>query len=163
MPNANWKILSPVLAAMALGGGAHAADIQRVYQSPTARFPSSITVPAGSDLVFLSGAALPPAAAGASNGATEAQADAVLKMIGDNLKSLGLGYGDVVSMHVYLVGDPAKGGAMDFAALNAAYGRVFGTADQPNRPTRTTVQVSALAVPGDLVEIEVVAARAKAH
>jgi enamine deaminase RidA (YjgF/YER057c/UK114 family) len=151
----------PVLAVLTLAQGAQAADVQRTYAKPDALFASNITVPAGSDLVFLSGAAMPPAAAGASNGGTEAQADAVLKGIVDNLKSVGLGPGDVVSMHVYLVGDPAKGGAMDFAGWNAAYRRVFGSADQPNRPTRTTVQVSALAVPGDLVEVEVVAARGK--
>jgi enamine deaminase RidA (YjgF/YER057c/UK114 family) len=151
----------PALSALALATPGHAADVQRNYPNPNALFASNITVPAGSDLVFLSGAALPPAAAGASNGDTQTQADGVLKLIVDNLKSQGLGPGDVVSMHVYLVGDPAKGGQMDFAGWNAAYKKVFGSADQPNRPTRTTVQVSALAVPGDLVEVEVVAARAK--
>lgn len=151
----------PFLAALALAPAAHAADVQRTYAKPDALFASNITVAAGSDLVFLSGAALPPAKDGASNGDTEAQGEGVLKLIVENLKSLGLGPGDVVSMHVYLVGDPAKGGAMDFAGWNIAYRKVFGSADQPNRPTRTTVQVSALALPGDLVEVEVVAARPK--
>jgi hypothetical protein len=35
----------------------------------------------------------------------------------------------------------------------------YGTPDQPNRPARTTVQVAALAGPGQLVEIEAIAAR----
>ncbi|QUD90766.1 hypothetical protein KCG34_12805 [Phenylobacterium montanum] len=155
------SIALPAIAALALVPAAHAADVQRNYAAPTALFASNITVPAGSDLVFLSGAAVPPPKDAPANGATEAQGDAVLKLIVDNLKSQGLGPGDVVSMHVYLVGDPAKGGVMDFAGWNAAYKKVFGTADQPNRPTRTTVQVSALAGPGSLVEVEVVAARTK--
>src|SRR5438477_11813212 len=77
------------------------------------------------------------------------------------LKEQGLGMGDVVMMHVYLVGDPANGGKMDFAGLNAAYGQFFGTKDQPNKPARSAVQVAALAIQGPLVEIEVIAAKSK--
>jgi enamine deaminase RidA (YjgF/YER057c/UK114 family) len=40
-----------------------------------------------------------------------------------------------------------------------AYRESFGTAAQPRLPARTAVQVSALPIPGALVEIEVVAAR----
>ncbi len=69
---------------------------------------------------------------------------------------------DVVKMNVFLVGDPAKGGAMDFEGLMKAYARHFGTSAQPSLPARTTVQVVALPMPGALVEIEVVAARTAA-
>ena len=62
-------------------------------------------------------------------------------------------------MHVYLVGDPAMGGKMDFGGMMAAYKRHFGTVDQPNRPVRATVQVAALVAPGFLVEIEVIAVK----
>ena len=48
---------------------------------------------------------------------------------------------------------------MDFAGMNAGYSQFFGTAEQPNKPVRATVQVTALAIPSALVEIEVVAAR----
>jgi len=65
----------------------------------------------------------------------------------------------VVKMTVFLVGDPAKGGRMDFAGLMEAYREKFGTAAQPNLPTRSAVQVAALANPGWLVEIEVTAVR----
>jgi enamine deaminase RidA (YjgF/YER057c/UK114 family) len=68
---------------------------------------------------------------------------------------------DVVMMHVYLVGDPANGGRMDFAGLNAAYSQHFGTKEQPNKPARSTVQVAALAAQGPLVEIEVIAAKSR--
>ena len=55
----------------------------------------------------------------------------------------------------YLIGDPAKGGRMDFDGLMAAYSQFFGTAEQPNLPARSTVQVAGLVQPGMLVEIEV--------
>jgi enamine deaminase RidA (YjgF/YER057c/UK114 family) len=53
--------------------------------------------------------------------------------------------GDVVMMHVYMVGDPTNGGKLDFAAMNAASSQFFGKKDQPNKPARSTVQVAALA------------------
>ncbi len=93
-------------------------------------------------------------------GDTEAQSMSTLTKIQETLKSEGLTMGDVVMMHVYLVGDPAKGGKMDFAGLMAAYTRFFGTKEQPNKPARSTVQVSALAAPWALVEIEVIAVKA---
>ena len=58
---------------------------------------------------------------------------------------------------VFLVGDPAKGGAMDFAGMNAAFSKVFGAEAQPNKPARSTVQVAALVLPGALVEIDLIA------
>ena len=66
---------------------------------------------------------------------------------------------DVIQIRVYLAGDPAQGGKMDFAGMNAAYSQFFGSKEQPNKPVRTTVQVAALALPGALVEIEVTAVR----
>ncbi|WP_188916157.1 Rid family hydrolase [Caulobacter rhizosphaerae] len=61
---------------------------------------------------------------------------------------------------VFLVGHPAKGGEINFTGLNAAWSQRFGTADQPNKPARSTVKVAGRVAPGALVEIEVVAARA---
>jgi enamine deaminase RidA (YjgF/YER057c/UK114 family) len=48
---------------------------------------------------------------------------------------------------------------LDFAGLMAGYSRFFGTAEQPNRPTPSAVQVAALVAPGALLEIEVIAAK----
>ena len=62
-------------------------------------------------------------------------------------------------MNVFLVGDPAKGGQMDFAGLMKAYARFVGAPSDGKLPARTTVQVVALPIPGALVEIELVAAR----
>jgi mono/diheme cytochrome c family protein len=53
------------------------------------------------------------------------------------------------------------GGKLDFAGMNAAYAKFFGTPDQPNKPAPSTFQVAALVAAGALVEIEVQAARSK--
>ena len=62
-------------------------------------------------------------------------------------------------MHVCLVGDPNKENKMDFSGFMAGYTKYFGTKDQPNKPARSALQVAALAAPGVLVEIEVIAVR----
>ena len=112
------------------------------------------------DTLYVSGQLASPASQGVW-GDTKTQAASALSKIEALLKEQGLGMGDVVMMHVYLVGDPSNGGKMDFVGLNAAYGQFFGTKDQPNKPARTTVQVAALAQRGPLVEIEVIAVRPK--
>jgi enamine deaminase RidA (YjgF/YER057c/UK114 family) len=62
-------------------------------------------------------------------------------------------------MQAFLVGDPAKGGEMDFAGFMKSYSKFFGTAEQPNLPVRSVVKVAGLASPAFLVEIEVTAVR----
>jgi enamine deaminase RidA (YjgF/YER057c/UK114 family) len=47
---------------------------------------------------------------------------------------------------------------MDFDGMMRAYGRHYGSDEQPNRPVRSTVPVAGLVRPGILVEIEVTAA-----
>src|SRR5579864_6358483 len=94
-------------------------------------------------------------------GDTQAQSMSAFSKLQSLLKEQGLTMGDVVMMHVFLVGDAAKGNKLDFAGMNAAFAKFFGTREQPNKPARTTVQVAALASPTALVEIEVIAARAK--
>ena len=154
-----------LLLAVAFMLPAQAAEILR---RPLGNFPiaSSVVVPSGSEVVFLSGTLADPvkpdAPAGSAErmGDTEAQVASVLDKLEKELAASGLSMSDVVKMNVFLVGDPAKGGSMDFEGLMKAYSRHFGTATQPNLPARTTVQVVALPMPGALVEIEVVAARA---
>lgn len=60
---------------------------------------------------------------------------------------------------MFLVGDPAKEGKMDFAGFMEGYTQFFGTEEQPNLPARSVFQVAGLANPGYLVEIEVIAVR----
>ena len=112
-------------------------------------------MPAGSDIFFVSG--IPGSAA---SGNTEMQTAEVLTKLGAVLKGQGYDYSDVVNMKVYLVGDPAMGGKMDFAGMNTSFKKVFGAEGEPNRPSRVTVQVAGLAAPGALVEIELTAAKA---
>jgi enamine deaminase RidA (YjgF/YER057c/UK114 family) len=64
-------------------------------------------------------------------------------------------------MRVYMAADPAMGNTLDFAGMNAAYAKFFGTPEQPNKPARSTVQVAALVAAGALLEVEVQAARGK--
>jgi enamine deaminase RidA (YjgF/YER057c/UK114 family) len=147
--------LFSTLAAMAMAGAAHAADIKFIYANPTAFIAAGAIVPAGSEIFYVSG--IPGSAA---TGNTEAQTTEVLTKLGGVLKANGYGFSDVVNMKVFLVGDPALGGKMDFAGMNTSFKKVFGSADEPNRPSRVTVQVAGLAAPGSLVEIELTAAKA---
>jgi enamine deaminase RidA (YjgF/YER057c/UK114 family) len=152
-------------AALTLGvaGGASAADVVRHSLGPNNPFPiaRAVEVPAGKTIIFHSGmtpAPLDPKATQGSSeywGDTKTQALSAFGRIKDSLDQLGVGFKDVVAMTVYLVGDPAKGGRMDFEGFMAAYTQFFGTKDQPNLPARSTVQVAGLVAPGMLVEIEV--------
>jgi enamine deaminase RidA (YjgF/YER057c/UK114 family) len=158
LPTPAVRLGALALAACAVlsTGAARAAPIEYVYGRPDAPIASGAIVPAGSDIFFVSG--IPGSAA---SGNTEAQTAEVLTKLGGVLKAHGYDYKDVVNMKVYLVGDPALGGKMDFMGMMTSYKKVFGTADEPNRPSRVTVQVAGLAAPGALVEIELTAAKAK--
>ncbi|MDG5495334.1 RidA family protein [Niveispirillum sp. BGYR6] len=155
------------LSMLAAAVGTAQADGIKRTDVPNFPIASSVLVPGGSDLIFLSGTTPPvvnkeaPKGSTAVYGDTETQAFNIFTRIQETLKAQGLTMGDVVLMHVYLVGDPAKGGAMDFEGMMKAYTKFFGTAEQPNKPARSTVQIAGLVVPGMLVEIEVVAAKAK--
>jgi enamine deaminase RidA (YjgF/YER057c/UK114 family) len=149
---------------------AFAADSKKVDRLPLPDgndFPisSAVTVKAGVDTYFLSGALAPvinkdaPKGSAAAYGDTETQTVGALNAIKGTLARLGLAMGDVVKMTIFLVGDPAKDNKMDFAGMMAGYKQFFATADQPNKPSRSAVQVAALAAPGALVEIEVIAAK----
>jgi len=94
-------------------------------------------------------------------GDTKVQALSALQKIQVLLKEQGLDMKDVVKMTVFLAGDPAQGGKLDFAGLQASYTQFFGTKEQPNKPARSAMQVAALAAPWALVEIEVIAVRGK--
>jgi enamine deaminase RidA (YjgF/YER057c/UK114 family) len=150
-----------LVAAPALG-----KDVIR-YKLPNSDFPiaQAVEVPAGQSIVFLSGAG-PDVAdkttlkdSPTAYGDTKVQTLSALKNIETTLKSMGLGMGDVIKMQVFLVGDPAQGGKMDFAGLMESYRLFFGTKDQPNLPARSAMKVAGLANPGWLVEIEVTAVR----
>jgi enamine deaminase RidA (YjgF/YER057c/UK114 family) len=152
------------LAVLAATGAAQAADIVHT-QSDESPIAKMVTVPAGATTYYLSGMVAPVSNPAAPKDSIEAYGDTKTQTIGaigeikKALASQGLTLGDVVVMHVFLAGDPAKGGKMDFAGMMEGYKQFFGTKDQPNKPARSTVQVAALVGPAFLVEIEVIAAK----
>lgn len=160
----SWGAALLLLALTPLAG----AQGVIVKRNADAGKPFSTTIWAG-DTLYVSGTlaegTLPPGAAPGTrptiSGDTRAQTQSALASIQKTLKEQGLDMGDIVQMRVYLAGDPALGGKMDFAGMNAAYSQFFGSKEQPNKPVRAAFQVAALALPAALVEIEVTAVRSK--
>ena len=149
-----------LLAGLAL---ATAANAQIVHVNPAKAFiAKAVTVPAGSDMIYVSG--ITPQAADKTKptelGDTKTQTISILGQIEGILKDQGYTLSDVVMMRVYLVGDSAKGGKMDFAGMMEGYNSFFGTLE--NKPARVTMQVASLVGPTMLAEIEVQAAKPKA-
>lgn len=165
-----------MMAAVALLGfsGGQASAQQVVERFPSsgsapASIVESVRVPPGAEMLILSGQTasradapdrsvsvdLPPAALGD----TKTQTINILSKIRAALRRRGYALADVVKLTVYLVGDPANGGGMDYAGMNEGYRQFFGTLENPNLVARATVQVVALAEPAFLVEIEATAVR----
>lgn len=150
-----------------LGANVHAGEVTRHPLPNNSTFPiaRAVEVSADTPLIFHSGTTPRPANPEAERGSpeywgdTEAQALSVFSRMEESLADLGVGFGDVIKMTAFIVGDPKLGGAMDFDGFMRAYTKYFGTEQQPNLPARSTVQVAGLAAEGMLVEIEVVLAR----
>ena len=164
----SWLVaLSMALGLMLLT--AHPSVAQSIirYPIPNSTLPISqaVELPTDAALVYLSGQ-IPPVIDAAADprsvaafGNTQTQTVNILNHIEDILVGLDLTLGDVVKMQVFLVGDPALEGVMDFSGFMSGYTQFFGTAEQPNLPSRSAMQVAGLVNPGWLVEIEVVAVR----
>jgi enamine deaminase RidA (YjgF/YER057c/UK114 family) len=159
------KMWLAAVLALALGAPAEAAGITRHKGSPDAPILMGVGVPPGTMLTMLSGQVPPvldkdaPQDSPRAYGDTKIQTIGVLNRIRVALEGMGLSMGDIVKMTVFLVGDPANGGRMDFRGFSEGYAQFFGTANQPNIVARSTMQVAALVNPGWLVEIEVIAAK----
>ncbi|MFI4890530.1 MAG: RidA family protein [Steroidobacterales bacterium] len=151
----------------AQGKPAEPAVVRLPLENSDFPISAAVTVHRDADTYFLSGALPPvinkdaPKGSVEAYGNTETQTVGALTAIKGTLARLGLGMGDVVKMTVFMVADPTKDNKLDFAGLMAGYTKFFGTADQPNKPARSAVQVAALVAPGALVEIEVIAAKAR--
>jgi enamine deaminase RidA (YjgF/YER057c/UK114 family) len=158
--------LSFVLAVAALAACSPirpvVGEIRRVG-APQSPILSSAEVPAGHRLVYVSGTVPDPVDPSAPAGSvqrfgdTAAQTRSVIRKIEAELKQHGLGLGDIVMMRVFLVAPPGQQ-RMDFQGMMTGFREFFGTDEQPNRPARSTMQVSGLVDPGWLVEIEATAA-----
>lgn len=161
------RIAAVLLGAVSGVASAQGLVIQR-NASAGAPFSSSIWV---GDMLYLSGmlaeGTVPAGAAAGTRpsitGDTYEQTLNILTNLSKALKEQGLGMGDIIQVHVYLAGDPAHEGRMDFRGMNKAYTQFFGTQEQPSKPVRAAFQVAGLAMPGALVEIEATAARPARH
>jgi enamine deaminase RidA (YjgF/YER057c/UK114 family) len=138
------------------------ADVVR-YPIPNSTFPIAQAVKVSGDAAtyYISGQVPPVISKEAEPNSPQAYGDiksqtvGVLSKIKGILEGLGLGMGDVVKMQVFLVHDSRA--PMDFRAFMEGYTQFFG-GSQPNLPARSVVGIAALANPGFLVEIEVIAA-----
>ena len=136
------QIIRCTLPLLLLAATAASAQEVKRYKIPDSDFPISaaVEVPAGKATVYVSGNVPPvvdpkaPKDAAAAYGDTKTQTVGVLTAIEKQLKGMGLGLGDVVKMQVFLVGDEAHGGHMDFAGFMAGYRQFFGTPQQPKLP-----------------------------
>lgn len=155
---ASLALLSPAAQAKAAKAK---PMVERTKSSPTAVISSTATVPPGTKLVFVSGTTPSPLDPAKPDdfGDTKAQTLSILTKMKAQLESMGMGMGDIVKMTVFLVA-PTPGGRMDSAAMNEVFKTFFGTPEQPNKPTRSTIQIAALGRPTMYVEIEAIAAKA---
>ena len=148
----------PLLVVALIGSLTASAPKTKRIPLSNSDLPISAAVWAG-DTLYVSGSLDPDLK---THTDTTSQTVGLIKDIQKLLGSQKLTLSDVVMMHVYLAGDPARDGKMDFAGMMAGYTQFFGTRDQPNKPARTTVQVVLPAgVRGALVEIDLIAVRPK--
>jgi enamine deaminase RidA (YjgF/YER057c/UK114 family) len=152
-------IVAASCAAALLTAGAAHAQVKRTGEA-TAPISQMVGVPKAYDTFYVAGAtASQPGKPIPADMDTKAQSLVIFEKIKALLATEKMTMGDVVMMRVYLVADAAKGGKMDSPGMNEAFRQYFGTADQPNKPARVTIQVAALGSPTTLVEIEAQAAR----
>lgn len=146
------------LALMGLMAPASAQEINRIAGGANSPFASIVAVPPGYTLYFVSGAlptpVTPPANGQPANwGDTTQQTQSVFNNLKTSMAKAGLTFGDVVKATVYMGPD------LDFQAMNKVWLTAFGTADQPNKPSRAAFHVHALAAPGAQLEIEFICAK----
>ena len=160
-------IAAAALALVPAAAESAPAAITRHANTPPGMILQGVTVPAGAEMLYLSGqlatpidpakVSTPPTMA--EFGDTKTQTIATLNKIKSILASRGYAMSDVIKLTVFVAGDPKLGGKMDFAGMNEGYKMFFGSADNPNVVARSTIQVAALAGPQFLVEIEATAAK----
>jgi enamine deaminase RidA (YjgF/YER057c/UK114 family) len=156
------KILLLAMLPMAAAPAVRADVIRHPIPNSTFPIAQAVQVTGNATTYYVSGQVPPVAnkdadpATASAYGDTKTQTVGVLNKIKAILEGLGLSMGDVVKMQVFLVHSAAA--PMDFKAFMEGYTQFFG-GSQPNLPARSVVGVAALANPGFLVEIEVVAAK----
>ncbi|WP_156679117.1 RidA family protein [Sphingomonas profundi] len=162
-----FALAAPAAAAPAKAPGA----IVRHANTPPGLILQGVTVPAGTETLYLSGQlaspmeaskAKPPASLTMDDfGDTKTQTISIFTKIKGILAAQGYAMSDIIKLTVFVAADPKMSGKMDFAGFNDGFKMFFGTADNPNTVARSTVQVAALAGPNFLIEIEAIAAKVK--
>ena len=144
-----------------------AAEIERVPSTyPNSPILQSATLPPGTALTFVSGILPDPADPKAAKddlraaGDTEAQTVAVLRKVEAALAPRPRP-GRCGATAGVPGGRPETGRAHGLRGPAARLPAVLRQREQPLKPTRTTVQVAGLVLPGALIEVEAVAAKAR--
>ena len=153
------------MGAAILVGGLETARAEIVrHPIPNSTFPiaQAVQVTGNATTYYISGQVPPFVNKDADPASTQAYGDTKIQTVGvlnkvkGILEGQGLGMADVVKMQVFLVHDARA--PMDFKAFMEGYTQFFG-GSQPNLPARSVVGIAALANPGFLVEIEVIAVK----
>ncbi len=154
-------------AASLLLASAAEAQVSRIKRNPAALILDAAKVPAGTDLIFLSGQLASPVDPARQMsevkslddmGDTKAQTISALAKVKSILESQGMGMADVIKLTLFVAADPRLG-KMDFAGANEGFKTFFGTKENPETVARSTFQVAALVGPYYLIEIEAIAAK----
>ena len=131
---------------------------------PGSRIAQAVSVNGSASLYFTSGMLADPANPEAPTsdpahmGPMSAQARSALQKLDGNLRAQGLTFRDVYFLRAMLAPDLREGGAVDFAAWNAAYDDFFNNAENPHRPARTTMAAPDSNNSNRIIEIEAYAA-----
>jgi enamine deaminase RidA (YjgF/YER057c/UK114 family) len=151
-----------VVAVALTGSVAASAQERKEIPLPPSQNPANIDLPISAavwigNTLYVSGWLDPDMK---THTDTKSQTVGILADIQKLLESQKLTMGDIAMVRVYLGNNPATDGKPDFSGLMAGYTQFFGTKDQPNKPARTTVQVTLPAASrGALIEIDVIAVR----
>lgn len=144
-------------SALLAGSFAMTASAQEIVREGEGRmFYNSISIPAGAETLYLSGAGASPQADG-TYGDMEQQTTNTFEKFKASLEAQGWSMSDIVQVRVF--GVAGADGTFDFAGFNRGYQKFFGTEENPMKPVRSVVEIAGLVVDGWLVEIEIRAAR----
>lgn len=146
--------IASLLVATGITVGVSAQEIVRKGESRN--FYTTIMIPAEAETLYLSGSGARQQADG-TWGDMQQQTVDTFNRFKETLEAEGWSMSDIVQVRAFAVA--GADGALDFAGFNAGYQQFFGTAENPQKPVRSFVQIAGLVVDGWLVEIEIRAAR----
>lgn len=149
------KLMTGIVIAACAGIGATAIAQEITRYNEGNYFYTSITIPPGAETMYLSGSGARPLADG-SWGDMKQQTVNTFERFQQTLEEQGWSMSDIVQVRAFAV---AGEDGLDFAGFNEGYAQFFGTAENPNKPVRSFVEIADLVVEGWLVEIEIRAAR----